>query len=473
MKYKNSSFFKQFNISPNIPKEQLKQMFQTESSKKRYYDEVKHIIESDENLLLEELFTFTKATQTILKAHTNILVVTQGIKRKVEDRYFPYVSDSFKYFCVKDEEWKNFYYHKGLPISDKIIRDFVKTMLAELIDTFINKIGEMPFHTAKLFYDSLIEITKSVEWLNTERIRVEKYRYLMDKLNDGWFVEARKKIDSLQNNNSLSNMYNCVTHIFNEQLDDDLKKSFTNTILNYAGFEYTKSYLKEYIENLLNGRTKVHGGHEQFDNFVAMFYWIVFTDLSNQSENIKLFNDMEKMAVNKLLPHKTTLDKYLKANKKGKKEIIDNLDQELITTLERMPDDYIYNDVKIENLKKEFNIKTKAIVSEAKTYKEKYEKFFGVLNSEASKKEERKKEETNINKTENNEIIKDNKATTENQIDAPKTKREKKKRPKPTKKQILLRLLITIIILVVFAAAFLAIHFIEPKKLSLILDFLL
>src|SRR5574344_1072384 len=109
MEYKKTTIFEKYNIEPNVEKEKLRVLFQTDPSKRKDLPVVLKIISSDELLYEEELFT-THSNNESMNEYNKVLEILDNTKK---DYIFSEIKNLSKYLIniSNDTEfYKNFYY---------------------------------------------------------------------------------------------------------------------------------------------------------------------------------------------------------------------------------------------------------------------------------------------------------------------------------------------------------------------------
>jgi hypothetical protein len=189
MKYRNHTFFKKYQIEPNIPLSQLKVSFQTDPNKRKDLPIVVKTISNQQALLEEELFTPHIPEGILLTVHGEVLNLIEEMKQKVTNDGIQNIGEKLIYLCQHEDEWNSLFYAKGFETKAKeIIKEFLECLFDELKHVFINTIGEVSNTITEKFYDMLVEVSGCASWL------LDKKEELIDDLCE--YVDNSLSLDN-------------------------------------------------------------------------------------------------------------------------------------------------------------------------------------------------------------------------------------------------------------------------------------
>ena len=161
MEYKKTTIFEKYNIEPNVEKEKIRVLFQTDPSKRKDLPVVLKIISSDELLYEEELFT-THSNNESMNEYNKVLEILDNTKK---DYIFSEIKNLSKYLIniSNDTEfYKNFYYSSKIDEkkAKEIFDEFLECIFAKLTKEFNSSIGEISNQDLKKMYSSITSIFK-------------------------------------------------------------------------------------------------------------------------------------------------------------------------------------------------------------------------------------------------------------------------------------------------------------------------
>lgn len=189
MEYKKTTIFEKYNIEPNVEKEKIRVLFQTDPSKRKDLPVVLKIISSDELLYEEELFT-THSNNESMNEYNKVLEILDNTKK---DYIFSEIKNLSKYLIniSNDTEfYKNFYYSSKIDEkkAKEIFDEFLECIFAKLTKEFNSSIGEISNQDLKKMYSSITSIFEKVERFSDKKKDFDED--LCDFLNNSLTLDA-------------------------------------------------------------------------------------------------------------------------------------------------------------------------------------------------------------------------------------------------------------------------------------------
>lgn len=189
MEYKKTTIFEKYNIEPNVEKEKIRVLFQTDPSKRKDLPVVLKIISSDELLYEEELFT-THSNNESMNEYNKVLEILDNTKK---DYIFSEIKNLSKYLIniSNDTEfYKNFYYSSKIDEkkAKEIFDEFLECIFAKLTKEFNSSIGEISNQDLKKMYSSITSIFENVERFSDKKKDFDED--LCDFLNNSLTLDA-------------------------------------------------------------------------------------------------------------------------------------------------------------------------------------------------------------------------------------------------------------------------------------------
>ena len=189
MEYKKTTIFEKYNIEPNVEKEKIRVLFQTDPRKRKDLPVVLKIISSDELLYEEELFT-THSNNESMNEYNKVLEILDNTKK---DYIFSEIKNLSKYLIniSNDTEfYKNFYYSSKIAEkrAKEIFDEFLECIFAKLTKEFNSSIGEISNQDLKKMYSSITSIFEKVEKFSDKKKDFDED--LCDFLNNSLTLDA-------------------------------------------------------------------------------------------------------------------------------------------------------------------------------------------------------------------------------------------------------------------------------------------
>ena len=164
MEYKKTTIFEKYNIEPNVEKEKIRVLFQTDPSKRKDLPVVLKIISSDELLYEEELFT-THSNNESMNEYNKVLEILDNTKKDYISSEIKNLSKYLINISNDTEFYKNFYYSSKIDEkkAKEIFDEFLECIFAKLTKEFNSSIGEISNQDLKKMYSSITSIFEKVE----------------------------------------------------------------------------------------------------------------------------------------------------------------------------------------------------------------------------------------------------------------------------------------------------------------------
>lgn len=164
MEYKKTTIFEKYNIEPNVEKEKIRVLFQTDPSKRKDLPVVLKIISSDELLYEEELFT-THSNNESMNEYNKVLEILDNTKNDYISSEIKNLSKYLINISNDTEFYKNFYYSSKIDEkkAKEIFDEFLECIFAKLTKEFNSSIGEISNQDLKKMYSSITSIFEKVE----------------------------------------------------------------------------------------------------------------------------------------------------------------------------------------------------------------------------------------------------------------------------------------------------------------------
>ena len=189
MEYKKTTIFEKYKIEPNIEKEKIRVLFQSDPNKRKDLPIVLKIISSNELLFEEELFT-TNLNNEALVEYNQVLEILDSTKKgyisyeiKKLSKYLINISNDLEFY-------KKFYYSSKIDDkkAKKIFDNFLECVFTKLTKEFNSSIGEINNQDLKKMYNSIVLIFESVERFSNRK--KEFNDDLCDFLNNSLTLET-------------------------------------------------------------------------------------------------------------------------------------------------------------------------------------------------------------------------------------------------------------------------------------------
>lgn len=223
MEYNSKSFFEKYSIKPNLSKEKIKILFQTDPVKRKDLPIVLKVISNDESMYKEELFTPHEEKE--LKEHSLLITLYQKLKAENYVESFKEIAKHLLTILTDKEYSTYFFYNKSMPKekASKIFDDFIICLIHKLEREFITSIGHVSDSNLKVMYNSICNIYENSE------------------LDDKYLKEFKEDIcDFLNNVLTLDSLGKEFTKKFNSLL-------ILKTVIDY---EYYDSTLKFTLDKM-------------------------------------------------------------------------------------------------------------------------------------------------------------------------------------------------------------------------------
>ena len=114
MNYKESSFFDEHQIEPNISQGKLRVLFQTDPDKRKDLPKTIKIISNQKTLLQKELFTKHAGESELLNAHRRLLESIKKLHSNIDPKILESLSLSLKLLAGENINHREFYYASGM-----------------------------------------------------------------------------------------------------------------------------------------------------------------------------------------------------------------------------------------------------------------------------------------------------------------------------------------------------------------------
>lgn len=230
MEYKKTTIFEKYNIEPNVEKEKLRVLFQTDPNKRKDLPVVLKIISSNELLYEEELFT-THINNESLKELNKVLEILDSTKK---DYISSEIKNLSKYLINISNDmdfYKNFYYSSKINDKNakKIFDDFLECIFTKITREFNSSIGEIDNQDLKKMYSSIASIFEKVERFSDKKKDFDED--LCDFLNNSLTLDTIGK--------DFTNRINAFIFLKNVIKDD-----FYSNSVKYIIEKMTKDYNK-------------------------------------------------------------------------------------------------------------------------------------------------------------------------------------------------------------------------------------
>ena len=189
MKYKKTTIFEKYNIEPNVEKEKIRVLFQTDPRKRKDLPVVLKIISSDELLYEEELFT-THSNNESMNEYNKVLEILDNTKKDYISSEIKNLSKYLINISNDTEFYKNFYYSSKIAEkrAKEIFDEFLECIFAKLTKEFNSSIGEISNQDLKKMYSSITSIFEKVERFSDKKKDFDED--LCDFLNNSLTLDA-------------------------------------------------------------------------------------------------------------------------------------------------------------------------------------------------------------------------------------------------------------------------------------------
>ncbi|MDD3453546.1 MAG: zinc ribbon domain-containing protein [Bacilli bacterium] len=218
MEYNSKSFFEKYSIKPNLSKEKIKVLFQTDPVKRKDLPIVLKVISNDESMYKEELFTPHEEKE--LKEHSLLITLYQNLKAENYVGSFKEITKHLLTILTDKEYNTYFFYNKSLSKekANKIFDDFIICLIHKLEREFISSIGHVSDSNLKIMYNSICNIYENSE------------------LDDKYLKEFKEDIcDFLNNVLTLDSLGKEFTNKFNSLL-------ILKTVIDYEYYDNTLKF---------------------------------------------------------------------------------------------------------------------------------------------------------------------------------------------------------------------------------------
>lgn len=183
MEFKVTTFFEKYKIEPNVDKEKIMIIFQTDPNKRKDLPIVLKTISNNEKLFEEELFT-KHIDNSSLNSHTKIEELIETSKKQNIASNAKDISKLIIEISNQEDYYKNFFYANKIN-NDKAIKmfdDYLICLIDKLKHEFLGSIGEVSDELLKVMYNSIINIYEKVERFN--KLKDDFNEDLCDYLNN-------------------------------------------------------------------------------------------------------------------------------------------------------------------------------------------------------------------------------------------------------------------------------------------------
>lgn len=189
MEYKKTTIFEKYNIEPNVEKEKIRVLFQTDPRKRKDLPVVLKIISSDELLYEEELFT-THSNNESMNEYNKVLEILDNTKKDYISSEIKNLSKYLINISNDTEFYKNFYYSSKIAEkrAKEIFDEFLECIFAKLTKEFNSSIGEISNQDLKKMYSSITSIFEKVERFSDKKKDFDED--LCDFLNNSLTLDA-------------------------------------------------------------------------------------------------------------------------------------------------------------------------------------------------------------------------------------------------------------------------------------------
>ena len=125
MEFRITTIFEKYNIEPNIEKEKIKFVFQTDPNKRKELPVVLKIISNDEKLFEEELFT--KHNNVLLEKHNQLVeLILESQKQNISSN-FEKIAKLIIAIANEPDYYSKFYYANKLEAekAEKMFYEYI------------------------------------------------------------------------------------------------------------------------------------------------------------------------------------------------------------------------------------------------------------------------------------------------------------------------------------------------------------
>lgn len=197
MNYKESSFFDEHQIEPNISQGKLRVLFQTDPDKRKDLPKTIKIISNQKTLLQEELFTKHAGESELLNAHRRLLESIKKLHSNIDPKILESLSLSLKLLAGENINHREFYYASGMTDCEvkSCVVDFIVCIFDEIEHVLINGIEDNSNGETILLYDFLTDISQSTSILleKKEKLDCDLCEYVDNTLSIGDASQSFKK----------------------------------------------------------------------------------------------------------------------------------------------------------------------------------------------------------------------------------------------------------------------------------------
>lgn len=226
---------------------------------------------------------------------------------------------------------------------------------------------------------ALAEYARVISWNNVTDKNFDKdelsfiralVSYFVARGKD-WLTQYRRMISSVENNCTADNIYNLVKHVFASKPVKDVKRVFTNIILEISDFQLILAFIfechKEVNEN--PGIAKACDPKE-VDRFIAKYYWVAYT---SDEFNKTLFDNIRGIGFD-VMARANTLTKTLTpySDNWTRQRVRD----QIISILNTIPRDWFMEDKRVEKVISDFGGTCTSDVSTSAKYIDLYDELF-------------------------------------------------------------------------------------------------
>ena len=218
MEYKKITIFEKYNFEPNIEKEKIRVLFQTDPNKRKELPIVLKTISSNELLYEEELFTQRKDNADFAEYNKMLEILDSTKKGYISSE----IKNLSKYLIIiaNDKDFYNKFYYSSKISNDraeKIFDEFLNCIIDKITREFNSSIGEISNEELKKMYNAITSIFSKTEKFEDNKKDFDED--ICDCLNNSLSLDTNGK-DLSKRLNSLVSLKNVIK---NEFYSDSIK----------------------------------------------------------------------------------------------------------------------------------------------------------------------------------------------------------------------------------------------------------
>lgn len=285
---------------------------------------------------------------------TNRLISLISLNKVLKNDFY---TNSVKYLIEKMSKDLNKYADTLIDIYEQICKSFNAKDLKEIssfitlyISTNLCLRAEKSPTEYKKNYKNLKKIQYCAYLYQKHKSKTEENKDF-DLLSDlcdyfvlageEWYSEYNEAIKNLINNINADNMYEVVSIITSENPNDEVLRIFANVLTDVSGFNRVLEYILNTHEASVNHTSDKYINPIDVDNFIAMYYWLVYTKFD--SNITKTFFDNIRGIGFDILATTEELSKQLE-NRFLDSYTRNNIRRRILNTYEVLPGDWVMSD---------------------------------------------------------------------------------------------------------------------------------